>query len=78
MIDEHLFEYDLLEEEDGSTLTVETEQNKRVALATLQKWGSDVYGLPSRETYPDSQIFRSDGAKIKTYVESSKLFSRKM
>ncbi len=30
MIDEHLFEYDLLEEEDGSTLTVETEQNKRV------------------------------------------------
>ena len=40
MIDEHLFEYDLLEEEDGSTLTVETEQNKRVAKATLLKWSS--------------------------------------
>ena len=40
MIDEQLFEYDLLEEEDGSTLIVETEQNKRVAKATLQKWSS--------------------------------------
>ena len=39
--------------------------------------GSDVYGLPSRETYPDSQNFRSDGAKIKTIIESSKYLSRK-
>ena len=34
--------------------------------------GSDVYGLPSRETYPDSQNLRSDGAKIRSYFESSK------
>ena len=36
--------------------------------------GSDVYGLPSRETYPDSQNLRSDDAKIRSYFESSKYF----
>jgi hypothetical protein len=36
--------------------------------------GSDVYGLPSRETYPDSQNLRSDGAKIRSIFESSKYF----
>ncbi len=36
--------------------------------------GSDVYGLPSRETYPDSQNLRSDGAKIRSIIESSKYF----
>ena len=36
--------------------------------------GSDVYGLPSRETYPDSQNLRSDGAKIRRIIESSKYF----
>ena len=34
--------------------------------------GSDVYGLPSRETYPDSQNFHSDGAKIDIIIETSK------
>ena len=36
--------------------------------------GSDVYGLPSRETYPDSQNLRSDAAKIRSIFESSKYF----
>ena len=36
--------------------------------------GSDVYGLPSRETYPDSQNLRSDGAKIRSIIESPKIF----
>ena len=36
--------------------------------------GSDVYGLPSRETYPDSQNRCSDGAKIRSIIESSKYF----
>ena len=30
--------------------------------------------LPSRETYPDSQNLRSDGAKIRSIIESSKYF----
>ena len=30
--------------------------------------------LPSRETYPDSQNLRSDGAKIRSLIESSKYF----
>ena len=30
--------------------------------------------LPSRETYPDSQNLRSDGAKIRSIFESSKYF----
>ena len=36
--------------------------------------GSDVYGLPSRETYPDSQNLRSDTAKIRSIPISSKYF----
>ena len=33
---------------------------------------------PSRETYPDSQNFRSDAAKISTISDSSKLFPEKL
>ena len=36
--------------------------------------GSDVYGLPSQETYLDSQNFHSDAAKISIFPEYSKLF----
>ena len=38
------------------------------------KMGSDVYGLPSQETYLDSQNFHSDAAKISTFSETSKFF----
>ena len=36
--------------------------------------GSDVYGLPSQETYLDSQKFHSDAAKISIFLLSSKHF----
>ena len=36
--------------------------------------GSDVYGLPSQETYLDSQNFHSDAAKISIFPEYSKLW----
>ena len=36
------------------------------------KMGSDVYGLPSQETYLDSQNFHSDAAKIGIILELSK------
>ena len=38
------------------------------------KMGSDVYGLPSQETYLDSQNYCSDAAKIRTISETCKLF----
>ena len=36
--------------------------------------GSDVYGLPSRKTYPDSQVFLLDAAKVQTSFHSCKFF----
>ena len=39
------------------------------------KMGSDVYGLPSQETYLDSQNFHSDAAKIGFFLISSKFSS---
>ena len=36
------------------------------------KSGSDVYGLPSQETYLDSQKFHSDAAKISIFLLYSK------
>ena len=36
--------------------------------------GSDVYGLPSQETYLDSQNIHSDSAKIGIFLLSSKYF----
>ena len=36
--------------------------------------GSDVYGLPSQETYLDSQNFHLDAAKIRTIIVISKFF----
>ena len=40
----------------------------------LYKLGSDVCGLPSQETYLDSQNIRSDAAKIGSFSEISKIF----
>ena len=37
--------------------------------------GSDVYGLPSQETYLDSQNFHLDAAKIQILFLFSKYFS---
>ena len=39
--------------------------------------GSDVYGLPSQETYLDSQNFHSDAAKIRISFQSSKFLDGK-
>jgi hypothetical protein len=41
------------------------------------KLGSDVYGLPSQETYLDSQDIHLDAAKIRTYPDICK-FARKV
>ena len=38
------------------------------------KMGSDVYGLPSQETYLDSQDIHLDDAKIGTFFLTSKFF----
>ena len=38
------------------------------------KLGSDVYGLPSQETYLDSQDFHLDAAKIEIILVITKLF----
>ena len=40
----------------------------------FMKMGSDVYGLPSQETYLDSQNFYLDAAKIEIIPLSSKIF----
>ena len=47
-------------------------KSKPYIAARLYEMGSDVYGLPSQETYLDSHNHWNDTAKINTFSEYTK------